>query len=108
MKRLITYFLLATIILFTFINLNAEKEWLVLKGPYLGQKPPGMTPEIFAPGVVSTGFDEMFTYFTPDARELYFQLWKAPFPVILVMKEENGRWTKPKVASFSGRYFARF
>jgi hypothetical protein len=79
-----------------------------LRGPYLGQKPPEMTPEVFAPGVVSTGFDEMFTYFTPDARELYFQLWKTPFPVIMVMKERNGQWTKPEVASFSGRYFAKF
>jgi len=26
----------------------------ILKGPYLGQKAPGMTPEIFAPGVIST------------------------------------------------------
>jgi hypothetical protein len=88
---------------------NARIEnFPTLKGPYLGQKPPGMTPEVFAPGVVSTGFDEMFSYFTPDAREFYFQLWKAPFPVIMVMKEEKGQWTKPEVASFSGRYFAKF
>jgi L-ascorbate metabolism protein UlaG (beta-lactamase superfamily) len=26
---------------------------LLLEGPYLGQKPPGMTPELFAPGIVS-------------------------------------------------------
>jgi hypothetical protein len=25
----------------------------VLKGPYLAQKPPGMTPEIFAPGYIN-------------------------------------------------------
>jgi hypothetical protein len=29
-----------------------------LTGPYLGQKPPGMKPEIFAPGIVSTGMYE--------------------------------------------------
>lgn len=102
---------LVGIVFYSFIVLIScakQDNFPVLKGPYLGQKPPGMTPEIFAPGVVSTGFDEMFTYFTPDGRELYFQLWKAPFPVILVMKEENGQWTKPEVASFSGRYFAKF
>ena len=80
----------------------------IVKGPYLGQTPPGNEPEIFAPGIVSTGLDEMFSYFTPDARELYFQLWKAPFPVIVFMKEESGRWTNPAVAAFSGRYFAKF
>jgi len=95
-------------IVFVLISCAKQDNFPVLKGPYLGQKPPGMTPEIFAPGVVSTGFDEMFTYFTPDGRELYFQLWKAPFPIILVMKEENGQWTKPEVAPFSGRYFAKF
>jgi hypothetical protein len=30
-----------------------QKDFPVLKGPYLGQKPPGMIPEIFAPGIVS-------------------------------------------------------
>jgi hypothetical protein len=24
----------------------------VLKGPYLGQKPPGQIPEVFAPGII--------------------------------------------------------
>jgi pimeloyl-ACP methyl ester carboxylesterase len=32
------------------INRNSPE----VKGPYLGQKPPGMTPEVFAPGIVST------------------------------------------------------
>ena len=26
-----------------------------LRGPYLGQEPPGLEPQIFAPGIVSTG-----------------------------------------------------
>jgi WD40-like Beta Propeller Repeat len=87
---------------------SKDSHFPVLHGPYLGQSSPGLTPEIFAPGIVSTGFPELFAYFTPDARELYFQLWKVPFPVIICMKEENGQWTRPAVASFSGRYFAKF
>jgi Tol biopolymer transport system component len=106
-KKLITGWIFAFFLMFLGIENHCE-DFPVLKGPYLGQKPPGMTPEIFAPGIVSTGFHEMFSYFTPDAKEFYFQLWKAPFPVILVMKEKNGQWTKPEVASFSGRYFAKF
>jgi len=108
MKYIIFFIFIFSVLFTAWASRPAEDNFPVLKGPYLGQKPPGKTPEIFAPGVVSTGFDELFTYFTPDARELYFQLWKAPFPVILVMKEENGQWTKPEVASFSGRYFAKF
>jgi len=40
-----------------------------LSGPYLGQKPPGMTPEIFAPSIVSSSDGlEYGMAFTPDAR----------------------------------------
>jgi hypothetical protein len=30
-----------------------EKGFLTLKGPYLGQKPPGMTPEKFGPSILN-------------------------------------------------------
>jgi Tol biopolymer transport system component len=79
-----------------------------LRGPYLGQKPPSTTPELFAPGVVSTGYSERIAAFTPDGRELYFMLYGAPHGVILVMEQEAGRWTRPRVAPFSGRYNGEF
>ena len=37
-----------------FYSKEKTNDWPVLKGPYIGQKPPGMTPEIFAPGIIST------------------------------------------------------
>ena len=37
---------------------NGEEDFPVLKGRYLGQKPPGTKPEIFAPGIISTGLTE--------------------------------------------------
>lgn len=45
------------------------------KGEYFGQKPPGMTPEIFAPGFISTGKAELNSVFTPDGREFYFAIY---------------------------------
>jgi hypothetical protein len=80
----------------------------VIEGPYLGQTPPGDTPEIFAPGIVSTGHGEIKAVFTPDGRELLYQIWGAPFPVIVTMKEVDGRWTQPRIASFSGRVIEGF
>jgi Tol biopolymer transport system component len=80
----------------------------LLQGPYLGQTPPGDAPEIFAPGIVSTGHGEIKAVFTPDGKELLYQLWGAPFPVILTMKEVDSRWTKPRVASFSGHIIEGF
>ena len=85
-----------------------QSDFPLLKGPYLGQKPPGMTPEIFAPGIISTGYDERIAAFTPDGKEFYYVLYGAPHMVILYTKEKNGRWIKPRVAPFSGKYGAEF
>lgn len=52
---------------------HAQKDdSAVLKGPYLGQKSPGMTPEIFAPGIVSTKACELHGAFSPDGEEFFF------------------------------------
>jgi hypothetical protein len=63
-----------------------------------------MTPEIFAPGIVSTGYSERNIAFTSDGRELHCCLWGAPYGVFLTMREVNGRWTRPRVPSISGQY----
>lgn len=80
-----------------------------LEGDYLGQKPPGDTAELFAPGIISSVWGLHSTaVFAPDGNEV---LW-APmveFPGetysrggLLSMKRVNGRWTAPQWASFSG------
>ncbi len=40
--------------------------------PYFGQPTPGITPERFAPSVVSTDAIELNGAFTPDGREFFF------------------------------------
>ncbi len=85
-----------------------DSDFSSLKGSYLGQKPPGKTPEIFAPGIISTGFSERIAAFTPNGRELYYVMTGAPYSVILFTKEVDGRWTKPKIAPFSGYRSAEF
>lgn len=77
----------------------------VLEGPYLGQKPPGMTAEIFAPDIVSTEHGEFCSVFSHDGNEFYWSIAGAPFPVIAFMRQNEGRWTAPEIAPFSGRYF---
>ena len=85
-----------------------KPDFPVLSGSYLGQKPPGMTPEIFAPGIISKGYFECMAFFTPDGKEFYFMLWGAPHGVILFTKEVNNRWIKPQVVTFSGKYHGKF
>jgi len=81
-----------------------DKDFPVLKGPYLGQEPPGMQRSIFAPRVVSSGYNEHGVSFTPNGKEIFWRLMGPPHGVTLTMREENGSWTPPRVASFSGKY----
>lgn len=94
-----------SIILIAFVSSAGQNDWPVLKGPYLGQKPPGMTPEIFAPGIISKGYSEYQITFTQDGRELYLWLGEnRPYCTILCMKEENTGWSSLQVCPFSGKY----
>jgi hypothetical protein len=76
-----------------------------LKGPYLGQIPPGSTPKVFAPGVVSTekGWEAALS-FSPDMSELFFTFRpdiEGTENRIMHMQKINNVWTKPKLASFA-------
>jgi len=86
------------------LSLMTSKNRPELKGPYLGQKSPDKTPEIFAPGIVSTGDHEGCAFFSPAGTELYYHKGAAGRIAIVVMKQKNGRWSSPQVAPFSGKY----
>ena len=77
----------------------------VLEGDYLGQKRPGRTAQVFAPGVVSTEKEELNSVFTPDGREFYFAVSRGRMQwTIQVMKRIGREWSAPQPASFSGAY----
>jgi len=104
MKRNIILICLLVLILPIFSNNKKKDGWPLLKGPYLGQKPPGMIPELFAPGIISTGYHDGCITFSPDGTELFYHFGGLDRMVILQMKRVNNRWTAPCVASFSGKY----
>lgn len=75
----------------------------ILIGPYLGMKPPGKIPEIFAPGIISTRYHEhSYPAFSPDGKEVYWNTvfidnYKYEFPIgILGMKLNTNGWSKPE------------
>ncbi|MCP4727611.1 MAG: hypothetical protein GY863_21405, partial [bacterium] len=70
----------------------------------MGQKPPGMTPEIFAQGFISTNDSELNSVFTPDGKEFYFASHDGEKYFIKYTKQVNGIWTTPVTAPFSGIY----
>lgn len=78
-----------------------------MRGPYLGQEPPGFEPKVFAPGIVSTGGAERDMAMMPDGSEMYFTSVLGGgfvFSAIVVVRRQEGTWSDPEVASFSGRY----
>ena len=104
MKSKVMFVALLSSIIFAFWNYAQQKDIPVLKGPYLGQKPPGLIPELFGPGIISTNHHENCLNFTPDGKECFFVVGGPPIYVIVSMKMGKRGWTKPKVAPFSGRY----
>jgi len=102
----------AVLLLATFIyamsvmTQNATKDksdFPVLKGPYLGQKPPGITPEIFALGIVSTTKGHEYTCsISPDGKEIYFNRGQ----IILFSSWDKDGWTKPIEVKFTEGYRA--
>ena len=72
-----------------------------IRNRYLGQEPPGLTPERFAPEIISDPYrNHGFPTFSPDGKEI---LWPILPPKIMYIKYENGIWTAPEVAAFSER-----
>ncbi len=83
----------------------SEDTFPVLTGDYFGQALPESGPELFAPGLVSTGLLTRDLTMTPDGREIYYCVAMGGFRVtaIMVTKLVDGRWTRPEVAPFSAR-----
>ena len=70
------------------------------------QTPQQLEPELFEPGVVSTGLDELNAVFSPDGQELYYSI-NTPrngLGVIVVSRRRSNGWSSPEVVPFSGRY----
>lgn len=85
---------------------NDQKKFPVLKGPYLGQKPPGILPEIFAPDIISHGFHELSISFSPDGKEMFYvtsdKSYSHYFQIHLERKDDV--WSGPEVSPFMGNY----
>jgi len=80
----------------------------IVTGDHMGQTPPGDTPEVFAPGIVTTGMYTRDVAMTPDGSEIYFGVLSGRFTVIMEShRGEDGRWTEPEVSPFSqdSRFF---
>jgi hypothetical protein len=79
-----------------------QNDFPIMRGPYLGQKPPGMKPEVFAPGIVSTSRGEFNAAFSPDGKEFYYSVNEpGGRETMMFMTRENDRWTPPAPVPFA-------
>lgn len=80
---------------------TSQKE--KLHGKFLGQQPPGNTPELFAPGIVNDGISTRDIAFTPDGKEVYFSknIGNSNYATIFFCRETENGWTEPEVVSFA-------
>jgi hypothetical protein len=89
---------------------SQQSDFPKLTGPYLGQKPPGKTPEYFAPGIITVdaNFEHSAAVFSPDGKEVFWCTNVDAYTDRRVegglrlhfMKVIEGLWAAPRVAPF--------
>jgi Tol biopolymer transport system component len=75
----------------------------IVKGKYLGQKPPGTTAVLFAKGIVTTdSIEHSAPAFSPDGKiVLWTKIYKGHPTFLVEMRMQNGVWTQPSLPSFA-------
>jgi hypothetical protein len=82
-------FLIFSFLIILISNSAYSQDFPVLKGPYLGQNPPGTKPEIFAPGIISFFIFRRYA----DGKSYAYE-----------MVQKNGKWSSPELLPFSEKY----
>jgi hypothetical protein len=93
--------------LFACTERNQEADFPVLTGPYLGQKPPGLTPELFAPAILPTEDNEHLYGFFNNGTLFFFDRTPADLeewtPSVYRMELKEGKWTQPNASPYRGK-----
>jgi hypothetical protein len=84
-----------------------EDDSSIKESLFFGQKPPGLKPKPFAPGLVTTRGWEYSGVFGPDMKEFYFlrQLEGTKEQEFVVYKNEGDTWNETVISSRKGQPF---
>jgi hypothetical protein len=91
-----------------FISKSYSQDDLpAIEGPYLGQSPPGLIPELFAPDIIQTEHREAEAAFTPDLKEFYFRRRGGEYikNTLVVIRYQDNRWIESIVPPRAGQPF---
>jgi len=84
-----------------------SSEFPVLKGPYLGQKPPGDIPELFECRISPQIEISDIPLFTKSGKSLVFNGSSSSGDGIFITEQKNGIWLKPRKVLSSDQYSYR-
>lgn len=80
---------------------SEQGDFPVLRGPCLGQEPPGRVPEVFAQGILNTDTTGAFgSVFSPPGDEFYFVRYRKTEGTpggLAWMRMIGGVWTEPEM-----------
>ena len=96
MKHICISIILMLLVLTISSKSYSQDEFPVLKGPYMGQEPPGMVAEPFAPGIISKEGWDGEGMFAPGMKEFYFTTKGGKYTrrTVIGFRQENDIWTK--------------
>ena len=81
----------------------------VLKGPYLGQKPPKKKPIKFAPGFISTKKGQMNLLFSTNGKRLvylFYDITRVPrLNITYLFEQKEDRWVRSRVKLLNKEHF---
>jgi Tol biopolymer transport system component/L-ascorbate metabolism protein UlaG (beta-lactamase superfamily) len=88
---------------------SRSQEFTDLSGDYLGQTPPGETPVVFAPGLISVDstIEHGAPVFSPDGNTILWQSnlrhkEKETEIFLKMMCRAEGKWTAPEISPYGG------
>ena len=82
-----------------------ERTRTINKETYLGQKPPGLIPEMFAPEFLSLKYRDGSGFLSPDLKEFYFTRRNGDTKkwTLIVLKYQDNQWKESVVGPRVGR-----
>ncbi len=75
-----------------------------MEGDYMGQTPPGLTRQLFAPNFISTEQHEFGAVFNAVGDEFFYAIDIKGKPITRYLKLTNGQWSQPQTILAHEKY----
>ncbi|MCP4724724.1 MAG: hypothetical protein GY863_06795 [bacterium] len=102
------FYMTVVLLLTSFFNFKVTQDHAFdfsrLSGHYLGQKPPGMEPELFAKGIISTNEAKGSSVFSLNADMFIFRKSGDRSREIFITRMINGKWSQPVQVPWDSKF----